>query len=93
MHNTIVGRLRNFKSILNEAKRRKLISENPFDNFKIPAMTNKKGYLTKKDIKKLEDIELNGKENKIRNAFLFAIYTGLRFSDITSLKNENIVNN
>lgn len=90
MHNTIVGRLRNFKAILNEAKRRKLINENPFDNFKIPAMTNKKGYLTKNDIKKLEDIVLDGKENKVRNAFLFAIYTGLRFSDVTTLKNENI---
>lgn len=92
MPNTIIGRLRNFKAVLNEAKRRKLISENPFDNFKIPPMTNKKGYLTKNDIKKLEDIKLEGKENKVRDAFLFAIYTGLRFSDVTTLKNEHIVN-
>ena len=92
MPNTIIGRLRNFKAVLNEAKRRKLITENPFDNFKIPPMTNKKGYLTKNDIKKLEDIKLEGKENKVRDAFLFAIYTGLRFSDVTTLKNEHIVN-
>lgn len=92
MPNTIIGRLRNFKAILNEAKRRKLISENPFDNFKIPPMTNKKGYLTKNDIKKLENINLEGKECKVRDAFLFAIYTGLRFSDIITLKNEHIVN-
>lgn len=92
MPNTIVGRLRNFKAILNEAKRRKLISENPFDNFKIPPMTNKKGYLTKNDIKKLENINLEGKESKVRDAFLFAIYTGLRFSDIITLKDEHIVN-
>lgn len=92
MHNTIVGRLRNLKAILNEAKRRKLITENPFDNFKIPSMTNKKGYLTRSDIKKLENVELTNKENKVRNAFLFAVYTGLRFSDIVTLKNENIVN-
>lgn len=92
MHNTIVGRLRNLKAILNEAKRRKLITENPFDNFKIPSMTNKKGYLTRSDIKKLENVELTNRENKVRNAFLFAVYTGLRFSDIVTLKNENIVN-
>lgn len=92
MHNTIVGRLRCFKAIMNEAKRRKLIQENPFDNFKIPAMTNKKGYLTKNDIKKLEDISLDGKESKVRDAFLFAIYTGLRFSDVTTLKNEHVSN-
>lgn len=92
MHNTIVGRLRNLKAILNEAKRRKLITENPFDNFKIPSMTNKKGYLTRGDIKKLENVELTNRENKVRNAFLFAVYTGLRFSDIVTLKNENIVN-
>lgn len=92
MHNTIVGRLRNLKAVLNEAKRRKLITENPFDNFKIPPMTNKKGYLTKNDIKKLETISLESKENRVRNAFLMAIYTGLRFSDLTSLKNDNIEN-
>lgn len=93
MHNTIVGRLRNFKAILNEAKRRKLITENPFDNFKIPSMTNKKGYLTKLDIQKLENIELIGKENLVRNAFLFATYTGLRFSDVISMKNEMLDGN
>lgn len=92
MPNTIIGRLRNFKALMNEAKRRKLIQENPFDNFKIPAMTNKKGYLTKNDIKKLEDIKLEGKENKVRNAFLFAVYTGLRFSDVKTLKNEHVNN-
>ena len=92
MPNTVIGRLRNFKALMNEARRRKLIQENPFDNFKIPAMTNKKGYLTRNDIKKLEDIKLDGKERKVRDAFLFAVYTGLRFSDVTTLKNEHIVN-
>lgn len=92
MHNTIVGRLRGLKAILNEAKRRKLILENPFDNFKIPAMTNKKGYLTKEEINKLENIELTAKENNIRNGFLFSVYTGLRFSDVSTLKSENIQN-
>ena len=91
-HNTRVGRLRSLRAILAEAVKRKIIDENPFNNYKIPAMTSRKGFLSESQLRRLENISLNGRAAIIRDAFLFACYTGLRFSDIVSLKGEHIIN-
>ena len=89
-HNTRVGRLRQVKAILNEAYKRDIIAKNPFDLFKIPPMVNKKGFLTTKQLNKVECLVLSGPVAKVRDAFLFCCYTGLRFSDIMTLKSCEI---
>ncbi len=89
-HNTRVGRLRQVKAILNEAHKRDIIAKNPFDLYKIPPMNSKKGFLTTKQLRKIENILLHGAVDNVRDAFLFCCYTGLRFSDLVSLKSENI---
>lgn len=91
-HNTRVGRLRQVKAILNEALKRDIIAKNPFDMFRIPPMTNKKGFLSAKQIKKVESIILDEKEGRVRDSFLFCVYTGLRFSDFKTLKQSDIKN-
>lgn len=91
-HNTRVGRLRQIKAIINEAIKRDVIIKNPFDMFKIPPMKNKKGFITMKGIKRIENLELKGKEDMIKDAFLFCCYSGLRFSDFITLKSEHISN-
>lgn len=88
--NTIISRLRLLKAILNEAKKLHVISANPFENYKIKQMIPKKGYLKKEELLKLEQIELSSKEDLIRDAFLVGCYTGLRFSDIVSLRQSDI---
>lgn len=89
-HNTRVGRLRQVKAILNEAHKRDIIAKNPFDLFKIPPMINKKGFVTTRQLNKIEKLVLQGKVAVVRDAFLFCCYTGLRFSDLITLKSENI---
>lgn len=90
MHNTRVSRLRLLRAILNEAKKRDLISFNPFERFRIQQMVSKKGYITSEQLAKLERLQLKGRDDVVKDAFLFGCYTGLRFSDITSLRQENI---
>lgn len=90
MHNTRVSRLRLLRAILNEAKKRDLISTNPFERFRIQQMVSKKGYITSEQLSKLEKMQLKGRDDIVRDAFLFGCYTGLRFSDITSLRQDNI---
>ena len=90
MHNTRVCRLRLLRALLNEAKKRDIINVNPFDKYRIQQMVSKKGYLKKDQLRKLEQLPLKGKEDKIRDAFLVGCYTGLRFSDIISLRQEHI---
>lgn len=89
-HNTRVGRLRQLKAILNEAHKRDVIAKNPFDMFKIPPMTSKKGFLSTRQLTKVENLVLSTPLDKARDAFLFCCYTGLRFSDLLTLRSEDI---
>lgn len=91
-HNTRVSRLRLLRALLNEAKRRDIISANPFERFRIQQMESKKGYITMEQLRRLERMELRGKEDRVRDAFLIGCYTGLRFSDVTTLRQEHINN-
>lgn len=92
-HNTRVGRLRQLKALMNEAIKRELITKNPFNNFKIPAMINKKGYITEEQLKEIENLtNLNKYQTIIKDGFLFGCYTGLRISDILTLESKHIVN-
>lgn len=89
-HNTRISRLRMLRALLNEAKKRDIITSNPFDRFRIQQMVSKKGYITKEELHRLEKLNLKGYDEKVRDAFLIGCYTGLRFSDIVSLRNTDI---
>ena len=89
-HNTRISRLRLLRAVLNEAKKRDIISANPFDKFRIQQMVSKKGYITKEQLHALEGMKLKGYEEIVRDAFLVGCYTGLRFSDITALRQNHI---
>ena len=91
-HNTRVCRLRILRTIMIEAKKRNIIQVSPFERFKIPSMTSKIGHLSETLVKKIENLTLAGKMDLVRDAFLFSVYTGLRFSDIHSLRNEHLQN-
>lgn len=91
-HNTRISRLRLLRALLNEAKNRDIISVNPFDRFKIQQMVSKKGYITKEQVTKIERLNLKGIDDRIRDAFLIGCYTGLRFSDIITLRSGHITN-
>lgn len=92
MHNTRISRLRLLRALLNEAVKRDIITVNPFNRFRIQQMVSKKGYLTIEQVHKLERLKLKGVEDKVRDAFLIGCYTGLRFSDITTLRDEHLCN-
>ena len=89
-HNTRISRLRLLRAVMNEARKRDLISGDPFARFKIQNMVSKKGYLTKEQLRKLEKMQLSGKTEIARDAFLVGCYTGLRYSDVKSLRQEHI---
>lgn len=89
-HNTIISRMRMLKAIVAEAIRLKVIQDNPFDKYKVKPMKPKKGYLTEENIQQVEELKVEGRDEIIRDAFLLACYTGLRFSDIITLKREHI---
>ena len=93
--NTIIGRLKSLRAVMNESVKRKLIrfEDDPFRNYRIPAMKNREEFLSMGELRKVEHLELPRKKkmDRVRDAFLFACYTGFRFSDLNSMRNEHLV--
>ncbi len=88
--NTIKGRMKLMRCIINEAVKRNLISEDPFKYITIGNMTPKAVWLTMKEIRKIERLQLKGKAAVIRDLFLFGCYSGLRWSDLSTLEEATV---
>lgn len=84
-----------FTSALNEAVRQKKIVANPVlylsreDKKPIKAEKSNRTFLTIEEVKQLATTDI--KNESIKQAFLFACFTGLRISDIRNLTWGNIV--
>ncbi len=92
--NTIAKHIRTLKVFLNAATEagdnKNLIFRSK--KFRKPTEDVTKIYLTESEIDKIYHLDLseNNRLEKVRDAFIVGCYTGLRFSDFTELKTENI---
>lgn len=92
--NTIGRRIRTLKTILNQA------TEDGQNNcfkykskrFKAYSEESENTYLNKQELMQLYEYDLTDKPylDRVRDLFIVACYTGLRFSDLHKLKPENI---
>lgn len=88
--NTALTYFANLKRVFKQAKKDKILFNNPFDFVdNIKARDTDRGYLTIDEIEKLFKTECKLKD--VKRAFLFSCFTGLRFSDVKNLKWKNIV--
>jgi len=72
------------KAVLRKANKEGYINRNPSENVKyFPAPETEKEFLSTDEIKKLAETPC--KNPDIKRAFLFACFTGLRFSDVKAL--------
>lgn len=95
--NTRGKHFKHLRKIMNEAVRQGLIDANdyPFRKFKIKLQESHRLALTPEELTTLENYsetlqERKGNDKEILDAFLFATYTGLRFSDIKKVKVSDI---
>ncbi len=81
-----------FKTILNKAIEQKLLAENPYRGFKIKNVPGRLTFLTSDELTSLKKHSLGNNKclQRVRDIFLFSVYTGLRFTDAISLKENNI---
>lgn len=82
-----------FKCMLSHAHHQQLLEIHPYREFKIKSQQGRLTYLT---LEELEELQLHSLGNnrsllRVRDVFLFSVYTGLRFSDAINLTEENIV--
>ncbi len=86
--------LSTIRTVLNEATERGLNKNLAFKSRKISVGKTETDnvYLNVADLKKLVTLDLSSRPalDRVRDLFIIAAYTGLRFSDFSTLKPENI---
>lgn len=91
--NTIIGKQKALKCLINEAIKRDVISidQNPFKSYQIPEMSAKEESLSFGELKRLIAIRLDDPIlSHIRDAFLFCCATGIRWGDFKTLTSESL---
>lgn len=90
--NTITKHEKKIKSVLLNAQREKLIDFNPYADFKLKSLKGKREFLTQEEIDEIIKNPLadNLSLIKVRDIFIFSVYTALRFTDAMNLKMEDI---
>ena len=93
--NTVGKHIKTIKSFLNEATERGYNQNLEFKKRKFKTLREEADtiYLNIEELKQMENIDLSSSPRleKVRDLFLIGCYTGLRFSDFTQIKPENIV--
>lgn len=82
------------KGYIEKAVKLDLLARNPYDTFSVPKPVVNKASLLPAELKLLENINLEGisdRVRKVRNMFLFSVYTGLRWGDIIDLTPANFI--
>lgn len=91
--NTIAKHLRNLRTLINEAISAGYMSADadPFRKFTIKHERVPHRFLNPDELRRMENVKVNGKLAHVRDAFLFCCYTGLRFSDFRHLREDYIL--
>lgn len=79
------------KHIIKYARDRGMMSNDPFIGFRNHYQTVERGYLTAEELRRLAAVPARSRlEDKVRDLFFFAVFTGLSYIDLKQLKGENI---
>ena len=92
--NTIGSRIKNLKSVLNNATEHDVNTFMDFKKkrFKVIKEDTDSIYLTLQDLKDIEEVDLSAdpKLERVRDLFLIGCWTGVRFSDLNQIRPERI---
>lgn len=89
--NTISKVMEITRRILRLAENDKIISSTPFDDYKLKREEVKREYLTEEELILLLNKNLPYKRlEKVRDIFIFSCFTGLHYSDLSSLSSEHL---
>jgi integrase len=92
--NTIVKHMKHVKRYINLAINKGLftLQRYPFRQYKIKHIETNKEHLTPEELNAIEQLTLTQPESSFQyvlDMFLFCCYTGLRYSDVVRLTNDN----
>lgn len=92
--NSIEGHHKRLSKYINIAINKDMIEKNPYKRYKVKGQEVDRTFLLMEEIEKIEGLDYseNLKLDRIKDLFLFACYTGLRFSDLMNLGPGHIEN-
>jgi site-specific recombinase XerD len=91
-NNGIMKHLERLKKLMNLALQLEWIDKDPFVRFKLKFTKHHRDYLSEAELQIFEQGKLEAEHHKkVRNIFVFSCYTGLSFTDVRSLTDQNIV--
>ena len=88
--NSINGQWKNIKHIMRISREDKLHNSTDFEKFRRQKEDSDNIALTKEEVKKIINVTLDEKLDKIRDWFLVQCYTGVAYVDITKINYSNI---
>jgi site-specific recombinase XerD len=89
--NTIDRDVKRLKAVIHLAQRLEIIKEDPFKSYKSQTVVTHRSTLNVNEIASIEELTIqNETMNLVRDAFLFMCYTGLAYSDLKNLTNNQI---
>lgn len=90
-HNTTTKYLKNFKKIIRIALANEIITHDPFANIKFSIEEVERDFLEYHELQAIINKEFAIERlGQVRDIFIFCSMTGLAFSDVKQLKEENI---
>ena len=91
--NTVNKHHTRFRTLLIKALNEDIILKNPYNRFKLKDTKTRRDFLTTDELNKLKDFDLGNNQSlqKVRDIFLFSCFTGLRFTDASNLKMNDII--
>lgn len=89
--NSVWKHHKNIRTMITYLHNDGIIPKNPYAFFKPRQYSGGKSYVTAEEISVLEEAELSGDMAVVRNTFLLAYYTLLRYSDIVRLTKKHII--
>jgi site-specific recombinase XerD len=91
LHNSAAKNIKNLYRVINISIRKKWLAVNPFRDFSCAFINNPRPYLNESEIEKIVSKKLPIERlAKVRDTFVFQIYTGLSFIDMQELTEHNI---
>lgn len=93
--NTINKHHSRFRTLIHRAIKEGQLTQNPYNDFTLKKVKVNREALTKNELHTLTTHNLGGNESlqKIRDIFIFSVYTGLRYQDAQDLEASDIIKN
>ncbi len=93
VRNTVHKHFKNLRKYINLAVKHNRVSSNPCNQVKVRPVQTDKLFLTEHEMGLFEGFDTSKKDHHqvVLDFFLFSCYTGLRFSDISKIKDDHIL--